>query len=397
MTTSKKFTREGYAYEYWYIYKLVNGKAYYWCRDKNTGGNAGFYAYDTIPSTHSKVKVAHGTSLVFSVDRGTTLYLTPAWVKGETSEIPSDKPEEDDVFSGKSIVRVAGQNRYGTATVAANAFRQITSANKFSNIIVASGADYADALAGSYLAKVKEAPILLVDDKYHLNMVKNYISKNLEENGTVYLLGGNAAVSSKFENSLKGMNVKRLGGANRYETNVSILKEAGVENEDLLVCTGANFADSLSASAVGKPIVLTSVRGISDSQKTYLKNAKIKDVYLIGGTGAVSNSVANQFKTYDDGKTERISGANRYETSAAIAKKFFSGESKTVVLAYAMKFPDGLSGGPLAMSLDAPLLLVDGKRYNDAARYAKNAGVEKLVVMGGDTLITEKVVDRIIN
>ena len=62
-----------------------------------------------------------------------------------------------------------------------------------------------------------------------------------------------------------------------------------------------------------------------------------------------------------------------------------------------MKFPDGLSGGPLAMSLDAPLLLVDGKRYNDAARYAKNAGVEKLVVMGGDTLITEKVVDRIIN
>ena len=78
-TTSKKFTREGYAYDYWYIYKLVNGKAYYWCRDKNTGGNAGFYAYDAIPSTHNKVKIAHGGSINFSVDAGTILYLRPVW------------------------------------------------------------------------------------------------------------------------------------------------------------------------------------------------------------------------------------------------------------------------------------------------------------------------------
>lgn len=305
--------------------------------------------------------------------------------------------EKETLYYNSNIERYAGDNRYETAMLTADALKSSLNSVEFENIIVASGDDYADALAGSYLAKVKKAPVLLVNMNQE-SSVKNYISKNLKKNGTVYLLGGEAAVSGKFEKSLKSMDVKRLGGANRYETNMKILRETGVKNEDILVCTGMDFADSLSASAVGKPIVLTSVRGLNDSQKAYLRNVKIKDVYLIGGTGAVSNSVGNQFKIYDDdGKVRRISGANRYETSTEIAEKFFPGGNEIAVLAYAMDFPDGLSGGPLAMSLDAPLLLVDGMRYSDAAEYVRNAEVEKLVVMGGDTLIPETVVNKIIN
>ena len=40
--------------------------------------------------------------------------------------------------------------------------------------------------------------------------------------------------------------------------------------EDLLACTGEGFADSLSASAVGKPILLVDNRGLTTAQKTYL-------------------------------------------------------------------------------------------------------------------------------
>lgn len=39
--------------------------------------------------------------------------------------------------------------------------------------------------------------------------------------------------------------------------------------------------------------------------------------------------------------------------------KFCTKDCETVVLAYAQNFPDGLSGGSLALSLNAPLLLVD--------------------------------------
>mgnify|MGYP002552177166 FL=1 len=79
-----------------------------------------------------------------------------------------------------------------------------------------------------------------------------------------------------------------------------------------------------------------------------------------------------------------------------MAQKFFSDKNDTVVLAYAMNFPDGLAGGPLAMSLDSPLLLVDESGVQDAADYAKTAGVQKAVVLGGEKLISNTSVAKII-
>ena len=49
--------------------------------------------------------------------------------------------------------------------------------SKFQNVIVASGTGFADALAGSYLAAQKNAPILLVRGA-NVNDVKNYIKYN---------------------------------------------------------------------------------------------------------------------------------------------------------------------------------------------------------------------------
>lgn len=66
------------------------------------------------------------------------------------------------------------------------------------------------------------------------------------------------------------------------------------------------------------------------------------------------------------------------------------------MLAYAQNFPDGLSGGPLALSLDAPLLLVDQSNHQAAADYAKNAGIKKAVVLGGPSLISDDIVSKIV-
>lgn len=303
------------------------------------------------------------------------------------------------IFGSESMVRIAGSNRYATSTAAADALKQSLGVDKFENIIIASGADYPDALAGSYLAKVKNAPVMLVGkDAETESDVKQYISKNLKKGGTVYLLGGTGVVTSRFEKSLGDLKVERLGGQTRYETNIAILKEAGVDKEDLLVCTGEGFADSLSASAVGKPILLVAGSGVNDTQKKYLGSLKIKDIYLIGGTGVVSDKIGTQLKKYDrDDKCERVAGQNRYLTSVAVAKEFFPKGSDSTVLAYAMNFPDGLAGGPLALSIKAPLILTDNSGYSEAVAYAKNAGIKKAVVLGGPTLISDGVVNRIIN
>ena len=126
---------------------------------------------------------------------------------------------------------------------------------KFDNMIVACGKNYPDALSGGYLAKVKNAPILLVEESEE-SSVADYITKNIASDGKVYILGGTGAVSTAFENRIKskGVATERLGGKTRYETNLAILKAAGVKNEDILVCSGNGYADSLSASAVVSPM-----------------------------------------------------------------------------------------------------------------------------------------------
>jgi fibronectin type 3 domain-containing protein/putative cell wall-binding protein len=291
-------------------------------------------------------------------------------------------------------LRVSGSNRYDTAISTANSLKTATGLEKFENIIVAYGDDYADALAGSYLAKAKNAPILIVN-KSSESKIKAYIESNLASGGTVYLLGGTGVVSTDFEKSLSEYNVKRLGGKNRFATNMEILQEAGITGDDVLICSAYGFADSLSASAVGKPILLVG-NTLTDDQKTYLASLGKKNYYVIGGTGAVSETVATELKTY--GTVKRVAGANRYETSSEVAKTFFKDGSDAVVLAYGLNFPDGLSGGPLAMALGAPLLLVSSNSTNNASAsaYVAATSVDKAICLGGSALISDTAVKDIL-
>lgn len=303
--------------------------------------------------------------------------------------------EAEDIFAESDVIRFDGNNRYETAIKAADALKKTMGVKKFDSIVLASGDNYPDALAGSYLACVYGAPILLVNKKAaNVELVKEYIVNNLEEDGNVFILGGQAAVAESFENLLKAedINVDRLEGSNRYETNIEILKESGVTDEPILVCCGTDYADSLSASSVGLSILL--VKGnLTASQKEYLATLDSNEVYLVGGTKAVPSAVESYFESngYD---VTRFAGANRYETSTLVAEAFFS-YSEAAVLAYGRNFPDGLSGGPLAMSLGAPIVLVEKSKTSFAKAYIEEAEVEKVAVMGGTAAMADETVKAV--
>ena len=152
-----------------------------------------------------------------------------------------------------------------------------------------------------------------------------------------------------------------------------------------MVASGIGFADSLSASATGKPILLVK-NTIQDSQKDYVASLKGKKFYVIGGTGAVNEDLEAYFKTL--GETERLGGQTRYETSVNVAKQFFP-EPNGAVLAYGANFPDGLCGGSLANAMGGPLLLAANGKADKAAAYAKEKGVKGGAVLGGPTLISD--------
>ncbi len=299
-------------------------------------------------------------------------------------------------------VRVAGNNRYGTSSAAADKVKSLKGSSKFDTIVVAYGDNFADALSATYLAAVKKAPIVLVN-KSNESTVVNYVRSNLRSGGKVYLIGGTFVVSANLENALRSLNPVRLAGANRYGTNLAVLKEAGIAGKDVLICTGKNYADSLSASSVGKPIMLVG-DSINQEQMNLLRTGRPSGkYYLIGGTFAVPQSIANQLSAL--GRTERVAGSNRFGTSIEVAKKFFGGKRDTVVLVYGMNYPDGLSGGPVAVLYDAPVILVGSinnktKKYDpagvpEAQAYAKSVGARRVVAVGGTAIIPDSTIDTV--
>lgn len=309
-------------------------------------------------------------------------------------EILKELKGSDAVFAKTNELRVYGSDRYETAFGVADTLKTYKGISKFDSVIVASGANYADALAASYLAEKKDAPILLTDTaESNEKRVKDYISKNLKSGGTVYVIGGTTAMTERFQNSLSGYNVKRLSGDDRYDTNLAILTEGGSASNGIIVSSGLNYADSLSASATGMPILLVG-KTLTEEQIAYLSNSGGK-VYIVGGNTAISADAEAQIREVKS-SVSRIAGNNRYETSYRIASTFYSGKRTALITAYGMDYPDGLVASSLGQAMDSPVLLINKNDLTYAQQYAKQSSVESVAAVVGPSLLADSVVNSII-
>ena len=300
----------------------------------------------------------------------------------------------DAVFAKTNELRVYGDDRYETAFGVADTLKTYEGISKFDSVIVASGANYADALAASYLAEKKNAPVLLTSDSTVTeSRTKDYISKNLKSGGTVYIIGGTSVVTERFQNSLSGYNVKRLSGDNRYATNLAILTEGGRATGGLIISSGLGYADSISASATGMPILLVG-NALTEEQIAYISNSSGK-IYIAGGTTVVSSDVEAQIKKIKSNVT-RIAGSNRFETSYKMALTFFSGKHSSIITAYGWGYADGLVSSALGQSMDSPVMLIDKNSVSYAQQYAKQSSVESVAAVVGPSLLADSVVNSII-
>lgn len=96
--------------------------------------------------------------------------------------------------------------------------------------------------------------------------------------------------------------------------------------------------------------------------------------------------------------TTRVAGLSRVETAVDISQRSFeaNGSADTVVIATAFNYPDALAGGPLARSLDAPLLLTAPDALSFATRdEIERLGATKAVVLGGAASLSRVVVDEL--
>ena len=314
-----------------------------------------------------------------------------AYLKDTAKKVIFEKQNVTILSEHKSeeIIRLAGADRYETGYKVADVLKETLGVEKFEAVVVATGKNFADALSGSYLAAEKNAPILLTNGKdANIAELHAYIRNHVTAGGKVYILGGLEAVPANAE-KIEGYDVVRLSGETRYDTNLAILKEAGVQGDSVIIATGKSFADSLSASAAKLPILLVKPDStLSYAQKAVLKGTK--NIYIIGGEEAVSESYAKELAAY--GEVTRVSGKTRYETSIAVAKTFF-GDVDEAVIASGKNFPDGLCGGPLAAARNVPLILTADGKTDAATEYAAQEVITSGYVLGGtEALADESVV-----
>lgn len=89
---------------------------------------------------------------------------------------------------------------------------------------------------------------------------------------------------------------------------------------------------------------------------------------------------------------QRLAGANRYETAAAISRATFLSGVSAVFVANGKSFPDGLSGGAAAAKLHSPLLTVQTNRIpSKVIAEIRRLKPKKIYILGGRTVVNGNV------
>jgi len=286
------------------------------------------------------------------------------------------------------VDRVWGANRYATAAAVS-----LMAFDPLATVFIALGTDYPDALVAAAAGGSMHAPVLLTTtDSLPAETVAEL--KRLKPH-TAYIVGGTAVIRSSVEQQVGALvpTVKRLAGADRYETAAAVAKEIYPKATVAFVALGTNFPDALVAASpagmVGAPVLLTAHDHVPQATLDVLADLHPTRIFVVGGTAAISETAAQELSVY--GPVERLAGANRYETAAVVGDWFF-GQDRLVLLAYGRNFPDALVAGVVGGLLGGPVLLVDRTSIPPATRSA----LDRLTphfnwIVGGTAVISEDV------
>lgn len=225
-------------------------------------------------------------------------------------------------------------------------------------VVVARSDVFPDALVGGPLAGAMGGPVLLSETASVSEAVVQEARRVLRPGGAVYLMGGPSALSPEVEARFlaAGMRVHRVAGTNRFDTAVQAANLLNPAPEEILLASGENFADALSAgvpAAVWKlPVVLAARDVLPPETALYLTAHPEARRFAIGGPAALGEHVA-----IAAGATERVSGPNRYATAVRVAERWFP-EAPGVWVATGGRHQDPLLAVPAAARAGQPLLLV---------------------------------------
>ena len=255
----------------------------------------------------------------------TTFLTQPAisrvYIVGDTSVVSAAVERAVDAISGVTVSRIANvSTSYAAAVAMANLAGWSPGSpgevrGKGRTALLATGENFADALAAGPLAYRGEHPILLTPSTALPAAVSTFLRDSRTEH--VIILGGNRAVSAGIENDVKslGITVERWMGTDRFGTAIDIAEallgfdtpqECFDSSGDIGLAYGWRSPDAIvSGPLLGElcaPLLLTERDTLPSAVGDFLKSdnwvtgdaaGKLRFT-VFGGTAAVANRVVNQ-------------------------------------------------------------------------------------------------------
>lgn len=234
--------------------------------------------------------------------------------------------------TGVDVTRIGGATRYDTAVAIARETLRRRGTTTAPRVLVATGEDFPDALAAGPLVGHGDTPLVLArpvppaapapdpdgdGDTPPPTPPPTVPADNdaarqfLEDVGAVRatVLGGRAALSDDVvEYVAGGRSLDRIAGRDRFETGRRLTEAAvaaGGSASDVLVATGRDFPDALSAGpaalARGGVLVLTEKDGVPAPTRAWLSEVGTWSSWrVVGGPLAVSHATVRHLRRAAD-------------------------------------------------------------------------------------------------
>lgn len=260
--------------------------------------------------------------------------------------------------------------------------------NKSDHVFIANGDKFADALTGSPLASIHNAPLLLVREDSLDGVVKAELNRLQAK--TVTLLGGIRSLTPNLARAVEqlGIEVRRIGGKDRYEQAALVAREILKLRKDELVeemyiADGKGFSDSLNIATLAAekktPILLVNNQ-LSDYVTSFVEDSR--SFTIVGGPHSINQSLQQDLSKLTS--VERIQGENRYTVNRNILKQ--SPSVKHYFVVSGDHYSDALPASLLAEKLNSGILFVrSGSPSNieEQLAFAMKQGVEEFTLIGG--------------
>ena len=189
-------------------------------------------------------------------------------------------------------------------------------------------------------------------------------------------------------------NVQRISGENRVQTAIEVSKKMFKEGTNKVVLANQdNYSDVLTAAPFAKAnnasLLYISSKSISKEVMSEISRLKAKEITIIGGEKSVDEGLKKELEKRNF-KVDRLSGSDRYKTSAQIAAKLIGDKTTTLEIASGENYADALSLNNAAEKDKAPILLVRVNAIDKSVEdVIKSSKASLINIAGGEKSVSE--------